>query len=337
MGCIQSKVDICVFFFYVGEELCGVVFLHVDDFLHMGDLTFEERIIQKIRTKYRIGKSEDGSFIYTGLNIHEAPDGIRIDQLQYIPEITSVNVPTGSGVRKDSPASAQGKSDLRRAVGQANWAARRTRPDAGFDLMELSMRFNNATIDDLRRAKKAIDRLQTDDVEILFPRLSKNELSIRTYSDASFANLIDGVSSGRGHIIFLVDEQDRCAPLHWTTNKVKRVVHSTLAAEALSLQQCLSTAEYIRYILAEAFRMKPTSIPIFSYVDNNDLYTSLHSTTLVSDKKLRIDIAAIKQTMSEENVSVYWLRSSEMIADCLTKKGADSSKLLSVIRQGKLS
>ena len=109
--------------------------------------------------------------------------------------------------------------------------------------MELSMRFNNATIDDLRRAKKAIDRLQTDDVEILFPRLSKNELSIRTYSDASFANLIDGVSSGRGHIIFLVDEQNRCAPLHWTTNKVKRVVHSTLAAEALSLQQCLSTAE----------------------------------------------------------------------------------------------
>ena len=83
--------------------------------------------------------------------------------------------------------------------------------------------------------------------------------------------------------------------------------------------------------------MKPSSIPIFSYVDNNDLYTSLHSTTLVSDKKLRIDIAAIKQTMSEENVSVYWLRSSEMIADCLTKKGADSSKLLSVIQQGKLS
>ena len=114
------------------------------------------------------------------------------------------------------------------------------------------------------------------------------------------------------------------------------MVHSTLAAEALSLQQCLSTAEYIRFILAEAWRVKPNTIPIFSYIDNNDLYSALHSTTLVSDKKLRIDIAAIKQTMTEENVSVQWLRSTEMIADCLTKKGADSSTLMSVIQQGQL-
>ena len=117
---------------------------------------------------------------------------------------------------------------------------------------------------------------------------------------------------------------------------MKRVVHSTFAAEALSLQQCLDTAEYIRYILSEALRVKPASIPIVSYVDNNDLYKSLHSTTLVSDKKLRIYIASIKQTMSEGNVSVLWLQSSEMIADGLTKKGADTSKLMAVIRSGRL-
>ena len=336
MGCVQSKVDICVFFYFSESELCGIVFLHVDDFLHMGDALFEEKVIVKIRTKYRIGKSEDGSFVYTGLNIHDSPPGIRIDQLQYIPEISSVTIPTGVGVRKDNPASDEGRTQLRRSVGQANWAARRTRPDVGFDLMELSMKFNSATVDDLRRANKVIGRLKTEEVSILFPRLSGKEVSIKTYSDASFANLIDGVSSGRGHVVFLVDESDRCSPLHWTTNKVKRVVHSTLAAEALSLQQCLSTAEYIRYILAEAWRVEPNKIPIFAYIDNNDLYSALHSTTLVSDKKLRIDIAAIKQTMSEENVAVKWLRSSEMIADCLTKKGADSTTLMSVIRQGQL-
>ena len=82
--------------------------------------------------------------------------------------------------------------------------------------------------------------------------------------------------------------------------------------------------------------MKASSIPIFSYVDNNDLHNALHSTTLVSNKKLRIDIAAIKQTMTEENVSVYWMPSTEMLADCLTKKGADTRKLLSVIQHGQL-
>jgi hypothetical protein len=205
----------------------------------------------------------------------------------------------------------------------------------GFDLMELSMKFNNATVEDLRRAKKVVDRLKMEEVAILFPRL-KGELRIVTYSDASFANLTDGVSSGRGHVIFLADEQNHAAPLNWTTNKVKRVVHSTLAAEALSLLQCLGTAEYIRFILAEAMMTKPAEVPIVSYVDNDDLYKSLHSTTLVSDKKLRIDIASIKQTMKEENVSVCWLQSSEMLADSLTKKGADTNKLMSVIQTGRL-
>ena len=83
-------------------------------------------------------------------------------------------------------------------------------------------------------------------------------------------------------------------------------------------------------------KVQPAAIPIYSFIDNNDLHNSLHSTTLVSDKKLRIDIASIKQTMSEENVSVYWMRSTDMLADCLTKKGADTRKLLSVIQHGRL-
>ena len=67
-----------------------------------------------------------------------------------------------------------------------------------------------------------------------------------------------------------------------------------------------------------------------------DLHKSLHSTTPVTDKKLRIDIASIKQTISEGNVSVFWVRSKQMLADSLTKKGADASNLISVIQHGQL-
>ena len=91
-------------------------------------------------------------------------------------------------------------------------------------------------------------------------------------------------------------------------------------------QQCLDTAEYIRYILSEALRVKPASIPIVSYVDNNDLYKSLHSTTLVSDKKLRIDIASIKQTMAEGNTlhhehAVYTQSGYQPKTWCSERKG----------------
>ena len=157
-----------------------------------------------------------------------------------------------------------------------------------------------------------------------------------TYSDASYGNLIDGVSSGRGHVIFLADENLRSAPLAWTVNKVKRVVTSTLAAEALSLHACINHAIYIRHVIAEALNRKPADMQIIAYTDSNNLSNSLHSTTLVSDQRLRIDIGAIKQAMSEDNVAVKWLPKQEMLADSLTKKGATSQALMDVPYLGRL-
>ena len=301
LGCIQSKVELCLYFFFDEINLAGLVFLHVDDFLHMGNDHFEMIVVEGIKSKYKIGKCEDGSFVYTGLNIQDVSEGIRIDQNQYIQNIDSMDIPNDPETRKGDSVPQESKTKLRRTVGQANWAARRTRPDVCFDLMELSMRFNNACVSDLKRAKKVVDRLNMDEITVLFPRLT-GKVSIQTHSDASFANLVDTVSSGRGHVIFLVDEYQQAAPLSWTANKVKRVVSSTLAAETLSLHECLNTAEYIRFMLAEAMKVDSITIPIHAHVDNDDLYKALHSTSMVSDKKLRIDIASIKQTMSEGDI-----------------------------------
>ena len=336
MGCKQSRIDPCVFFFFQEKVLDGVIFLHVDDFFHMGSNEFENKVVKKIKSTYIIGKCEDGSFTYTGLNIKDSQNGIMIDQLQYISEIHEVDVPSNPKQKNSDSVEAEGRTGLRRLVGQANWAARRSRPDASFDLLELSMRFNNAVVEDLKRAQKVTNKLKNSDVKILFPRLGEN-LRIFTFSDASFANLVDGVSSGRGHVIFLVDDGLRCAPLNWASNKVKRVVSSTLAAETLSLKECINTAEYIRYMLGEALQRKPQDILIRAYTDSNDLAKACYSTLLVSDKKLRIDIASIKESIEEENVSVKWISKSYMLADCLTKKGADTSNLMSVLQCGCLN
>ena len=201
--------------------------------------------------------------------------------------------------------------------------------------MELSMKFNNATVQDLIRARRVISRLQTNSYAILFPKLS-GDVVIQAFSDASFANLIDGVSSGRGQIIFLADWENRAAPLTWTANKVKRVVSSTLAAEALSLHECINTSQYLRHVIGEALRVKPTNIPIIAHTDSNNLIKALHSTSLVSDQKLRIDIGAMKEIINEENVEVVWTPASKMLADCLTKKGADVKKIMAVLESGQI-
>ena len=71
--------------------------------------------------------------------------------------------------------------------------------------------------------------------------------------------------------------------LAWSSNKVKRVVGSMLAAKALSLQEAVSQAIYLRAILAKIID-KVLEIPIYSYVDSNNLYQAVYSTKFVEDK-----------------------------------------------------
>ena len=55
-------------------------------------------------------------------------------------------------------------------------------------------------------------------------------------TDASLCNISDGTGSTGAHIVWLVDNHGKCCPLSWHANKIKQVVRSIIAAEALSLQ-----------------------------------------------------------------------------------------------------
>ena len=137
-------------------------------------------------------------------------------------------------------------------------------------------------------------------------------------------------------MIFLADDDLKSTPLAWTTNKVKHVVTSTLAAEALSLHDCVNHAIYLPSMVAEAIQVRPTDLPIIAYTDSNNMSKAIKSTTLISDQRLRIDIGAIKQKVEEDNVTVRWIPKGEMLADSLTKKGASVQSLMDALTAGEL-
>ena len=60
----------------------------------------------------------------------------------------------------------------------------------------------------------------------------------------------------------------------------------------------------------------------------------MNSTKQVDDKRLRIDIAAIKQTLLMNLVAAYHVPGSKMLADCLTKRGASPATLLEALSTG---
>ena len=85
---------------------------------------------------------------------------------------------------------------------------------------------------------------------IKYPKL-QGELGIVGFCDAALHNMDDRVSSGGGYIIFLVDRELKLAPILWTSTKFKRVVQSSLAAEALIAVDCAYTMYYVRAMINE--------------------------------------------------------------------------------------
>lgn len=169
-----------------------------------------------------------------------------------------------------------------------------------FFVVNVSSRFKHATVADLIRANRNITKLKRNSSHILFPDLSdSSSWSIITFSDASLSNLSDGISSTGGHVIILLGENQRCAPLNRSCAKIKRVVKSTLAAEALSLSNALDHANYLRVIISELLGVNGGDIPVNCFVDNKSLVQAVYSTKAVDDKRIRIEIAYIKELLEK--------------------------------------
>ena len=221
-------------------------------------------------------------------------------------------------------------------VGRLNWAVQGTRPDMAFQMLELSTKFRKGSVDDLTRSIKAVGKLKDHASKLCFPCLGNSAgWTILMYSDAAFANLNDGTSSTGAHIVLLVGVGGKCCPLSWQANKIKRVVRSTLAAEALSLLEGLEDGIYCRKLLEELLHLKPGTIPISAIVDNRSVVEAVYSTKMIDDKRLRLDISAIKELVeSKENTCLKWYPGSMQIANCMTKKGASGLELLTILQNG---
>ena len=222
-------------------------------------------------------------------------------------------------------------------LGGLNWVVRATRPDLSFNMVELSTKFNKGNVGDLIKARKVMKSLLHVDNKIVFPKLDEKSLKVIVYTDASFGNLNDGVDSMGANIVFLADKGDKCFPLDWTANKVKRVVKSTIAAETLALANGLDNAIFTRRLVAEMLGIEEKQIPVEAVVDNKSCIDAIYSTSLVEDKRLRREISSIQELLQTcEIKSVKWVPGKKQLCDVLTKTGANSLKLLQVIQHGQL-
>ena len=332
LGCKMSNLEPAFFVYKTGNVIHGIILCHVDDFLHSGDSEFQRNVITPLGNEFQASRRASKQFKYVGLNISQSEESIKVNQNDYLDNIGFEELPshcTGPEIDLNSIE----YTLFRSLVGSINWLANGTRPDVSFSMINLSTKFNKAHTSHLKESVKLIKTLKTDKLDIVFPRLdSLHGLKLIVYTDASLANL-NGVDSCGGHIIFLSDSHNQCSTLAWHSGKLKRIARSTLAAESMALSDGIEEAMYLRKIIQFSIGGE---LPIIAVTDNKSLLQAINSTHLVQEKRLRIDISAIKEVVESECVSVTWVPGVSQLADCLTKKGASPHSLINVITSGKL-
>ena len=114
------------------------------------------------------------------------------------------------------------------------------------------------------------------------------------------------------------------------------MVSSSTAAETLAMVETISDMMYTKAILEEIMKSeREIKIPLYVYTDSKNLWKCLHSTALVEDPRLRIDVAIIKESLEKGEIDqVIKIDSKNMIADSLTKKGASAKKLMELLKTG---
>ena len=177
-------------------------------------------------------------------------------------------------------------------------------------MRHLAGRINTSRVEDSKRLNKIIKRVKSDRVSLKFQSLGKN-LEINVLMDASFGNLHDAGSQGGHFIITKRDHQEKNS-ISWQSCKIKRVVKSMLASETLALSGGIDNACSISILLVELLNNDhQKTIPIKCFVDNNDLVKVIKSTKLVADKRLRTEIASIKEMLDKGEIcSITWLKSN---------------------------
>ena len=346
---VEFGMEVCrvdpAFFFYHSDgstvksevrELSGMIATHVDDSLTAGDAKYRNDVEGPMTEVFDYGSHDNLPFRYVGLNMSKLEDGILLDQDHYIQNLDIPDISCLHSLRANDHLSDQ--STFRSAVAKLQMISITSRPDLCYDTKTLSRLYGRATKKDFQKMVKLFTKVKSDTTKMVYKNMGNiKDWVVVVYSDASLKKMPDTVSSCGARVIVLVNKKtDVAAVLMWKSKQLKRVVHSSMAAEAMSLEEAMSEIFQLRCVLRQMYGKQADDIPAVAIIDCQDLYDSIHNLRPVEDKRLMGTIVEIKQAIVMDNTiqELRLVAKQVQVADGLTKPGASCQELLNILQTG---
>ena len=182
-----------------------------------------------------------------------------------------------SSKAKQDVLSAELQSTFRSLASKIHVLATTVRPDFMYAAKYLSTRYGKATKSDLTQISKLIKRAKEETTDIVIPNIGRPE-------DWILAGVVDAShrTSGNlfavgGHVVMLINKNSLAtSTLHWASKKIERIVHSSAAAETLSMQKMFSTIYFIRKIIMDMCGARVKDLKCVALTDNQGLFSNIH-------------------------------------------------------------
>ena len=342
-GMEVCRMDPALFFYFddgsnilsEDRELAGVLGTHVDDSMTAGNDKFTKNIIKPMLKKFEYGSHSETPFKYVGLQVKKGKDGITMDQDHYVQGLEVPSMECNAGFRMEDII--ENQSLYRSITAKLTMLSIISRPDLCFDSKLLSTKYGKATKRDFVTAVKTLIKSKTESTKMCYPDLGDIENWVLiVFSDASLKNI--GIVSVGGQVLIMANKKTgRAAVFHWRSRQLRRVVHSSEAAEAYALLDAFGDAFYFKKLLAQILGTKANQIPAIAVIDSKNLWESIHNLKPVEEKALVNTIVELKEFMAMDSVvhEIRLLPKQLQLADGLTKEGQKNQGLMKVLQTGR--
>ena len=131
----------------------------------------------------------------------------------------------------------------RKFTGKISWLAANTRPDLAITALIMSKKNSNATIKDLKKINKVIEKIRAKPCRVEFTKIGKKEdLILLGITDASYKSDEKSIS---GTIVMLGNmKNESVIPIFWKSKTLQKVCHSAKAAETRSMVAILDNVQF---------------------------------------------------------------------------------------------
>ena len=332
-GCCVSEFDPCLFYKKnQAGEIVGLLTTQVDDFLWAGTEQFEYSVMKSLDVVFDIRSTETAPFRYLGFDLSLTERGIKLDLSSYVEELREIIVP-----KHDFVVNKFARRDMRAILGKLQWVASQVRPDVSFQVCQLLGSSKDWQRSHFLAVNKIVRKLRysASDSYLMFENLgSADEWKLNVFTDSSLGNLPCGGTQS-GYLVFLQASDKRPALLSWKSQKLRRVVRSTLCGETIFCVNAVDAAFLCQKIISE---LTGENVNIRTYTDNLFLVQNVFSTKVQKDKRLRVDIAYLRSLINDGILhQLKWVPTDEELADCLTKLSPKSSESLQQFMLGQKS